>query len=644
MSAKPVTITGMTAANKTYDGTAAATLTGGMLTGVLGGDTVTVVPGSGTFASPNAGTWAVTATGFSLAGGSAGNYVLSAQPALANATITTRPLVLTGTRTYDATASAAAASLTISNKLSGDDLTLTGSATLAGKDVGARTLLVNYATPVRVRSATGFSSGSSSTSFTVTLNAAPANGNTLIAVISSRGTTADRVTGITSTGATWARVAQSANSSGSTTEIWSAPVGSGAATSVTIATLSGRCAGVVIEYSGILTASAVDQTAASPGGNSTSPVTGTTPITTQANELWIGGVGFRSSAPTMNTLLNSFISVASAQSGSTTATSNAKVYALESIVSTTGTATSGGTLDTPVIWSGAIATFKAASTSTLGLTGTSAANYTLAGLSGTVTITPKPLTVTGLTASAKAYDGLSAAALAGTAAFLTSEAAGTGTSGDGKPYTGDTVFPGGTAAGAFADPTVGTAKAVTVTGVTVTGSGSGNYTVTQPAGLSANLTARGLTITADNQSKTYGQTLTFASGSTQFTSSGLQNGETIGSVTLACAGGGAAAGVAPYPITPGAATGGTFTAANYTIGYVPGTLTVKPIDPATYQAWAADSAQGLTAGVNDGPLDDPDHDGIANLLEFVLGGAPLVSSQAILPVLTTHRRRLGFRV
>ena len=35
--------------------------------------------------------------------------------------------------------------------------------------------------------------------------------------------------------------------------------------------------------------------------------------------------------------------------------------------------------------------------------------------------------------------------------------------------------------------------------------------------------------------------------------------------------------------------------------------------------------------MNDGPLQDPDHDGIVNLLEFTLTGAPMVSSQAILP-------------
>ena len=53
----------------------------------------------------------------------------------------------------------------------------------------------------------------------------------------------------------------------------------------------------------------------------------------------------------------------------------------------------------------------------------------------------------------------------------------------------------------------------------------------------------------------------------------------------------------------------------------------------SYATWATNPAQGLSAGVNDGPLADPDHDGISNLLEFVLGGAPMVASKAILPTI-----------
>ena len=52
-----------------------------------------------------------------------------------------------------------------------------------------------------------------------------------------------------------------------------------------------------------------------------------------------------------------------------------------------------------------------------------------------------------------------------------------------------------------------------------------------------------------------------------------------------------------------------------------------------YAAWADGGAQGLTAGVNDSPAADPDGDGISNLMEFALGGAPMVSSPGILPVL-----------
>ncbi len=40
-----------------------------------------------------------------------------------------------------------------------------------------------------------------------------------------------------------------------------------------------------------------------------------------------------------------------------------------------------------------------------------------------------------------------------------------------------------------------------------------------------------LTVKADDDSKTYGETKTYGSGQTAFTSGGLQNGETIGTVT-----------------------------------------------------------------------------------------------------------------
>jgi fibronectin-binding autotransporter adhesin len=85
-----------------------------------------------------------------------------------------------------------------------------------------------------------------------------------------------------------------------------------------------------------------------------------------------------------------------------------------------------------------------------------------------------------------------------------------------------------------------------------------------------------LTVTANDQSKFYGSTFTFAGN--EFTPAGLKNNETIASATLTSTGAPSTASVAgsPYPIVASAATGGTFTASDYAITYVPGVFTVIP--------------------------------------------------------------------
>jgi filamentous hemagglutinin family protein len=107
---------------------------------------------------------------------------------------------------------------------------------------------------------------------------------------------------------------------------------------------------------------------------------------------------------------------------------------------------------------------------------------------------------------------------------------------------------------------------------------NGNYLFTQAAGNTSafTITTALLTITATNQNKTYGDTLNL--GTSAFTPTGLQNSETVGSVTLTSAGANALANVStsPYAITPSAAIGGTFVASNYTINYVNGVLAVNP--------------------------------------------------------------------
>src|SRR5207249_3549351 len=156
------------------------------------------------------------------------------------------------------------------------------------------------------------------------------------------------------------------------------------------------------------------------------------------------------------------------------ATAEGRLYTVDS-VSSGGTA--AGTLAAKDVGT------RAVTITGVTVTGTGSGNYTVTQQTGlTQTITAKALTVSGVTAACTIYDGTTTAKLGGTAAFLATEAAGSGTTSDGKPYSVDSVSPAGTAAGTLAAKDVGT-EAVTITGVTVAGTGSGNYTVTQPTGL-----------------------------------------------------------------------------------------------------------------------------------------------------------------
>ena len=59
----------------------------------------------------------------------------------------------------------------------------------------------------------------------------------------------------------------------------------------------------MVEYSGMLTSAAVDQTA-NATGIGTNAVTGTTSSTSLGNELWIGAIGLTNSAQTLGSVLN----------------------------------------------------------------------------------------------------------------------------------------------------------------------------------------------------------------------------------------------------------------------------------------------------------------------------------------------------
>ncbi len=100
ITAKSLSMSGLTAANKTYDGMDGASISnwGAVSTGV-GSETLTLNHGTAAFNNVNAGTRTVSATGYSLADGSGGglasNYQLSSTTATTTATIAKATLTVT---------------------------------------------------------------------------------------------------------------------------------------------------------------------------------------------------------------------------------------------------------------------------------------------------------------------------------------------------------------------------------------------------------------------------------------------------------------------------------------------------------------------------------------------------------------------
>jgi trimeric autotransporter adhesin len=134
-----LTVAGTTVGTKTYDGNTTASLSGSTLTGVLGGDSVTLGNDTtGTFISPNAGTEGVT-TGMTIGGGDAGNYLI-VQPVGVTGTINPYVLDLISTRVYDGTTNAYANLFGNGGVLTGIDgqtLILSGMGQVGDKNVGA---------------------------------------------------------------------------------------------------------------------------------------------------------------------------------------------------------------------------------------------------------------------------------------------------------------------------------------------------------------------------------------------------------------------------------------------------------------------------------------------------------------------------
>lgn len=139
---KALTITGVGAADKIYDGTVKADATGdAVLNDVVGEDIVTVKAGTAAFTDKDAGMQTVTFTDYGIEGKDAGNYTVS-QPANVTATISRKPVTITGTtaqnKVYDGTTAAKVDQTgDVTTKIDGDDVSVqAGAAQFTSADAG----------------------------------------------------------------------------------------------------------------------------------------------------------------------------------------------------------------------------------------------------------------------------------------------------------------------------------------------------------------------------------------------------------------------------------------------------------------------------------------------------------------------------
>ena len=489
-------VTGITAANKPYDGTTAATLTtsGATLEGVAPGDTVTLVTtgATGAFATKNVGTGiTVIVSGLSLSGADAANYTLTQPPTTAD--ITPAPLEVTGitasNKTYDRTAAAMinTSGAKLEGVVSGDTVTLvTSGATGAFATPGAGTGITVLVSGLML---SGASAGNYAlTEPTTTANITPAavdvNGITA-ANKPYDGTTAAM---LNITGA----MLQGVLNGDTVTLVTSGAIGTFATPNVGT--------GITVLISGL------SLSGADAGNYALTEPTTTANITPAAVDV------------------NGITAANKTYNGSTTATLNTSGAVLVGAVP--GDSVSLNT-------SGATGTFMTANVGTgiavivngLALSGSSAGNYNLIQPTTMANITPRALDVTGITASSKIYDGTTDADLNTAAATLMGL------------VPGDivTLITGG-ATGAFVSKNVGTGITVNISGLLLSGPQAGNYSLTEPT-TTANISAKALDVNGITAaSKTYDGKTTATLNTSGATLLGVVSGDSVTLVTTGATG------------------------------------------------------------------------------------------------------------
>ena len=177
----------------------------------------------------------------------------------------------------------------------------------------------------------------------------------------------------------------------------------------------------------------------------------------------------------------------------TSATISTTSAALSDVIGS-DSVTLGTSSATGVFQSKTVGTGKNVIVAGLTISGPDAANYLLTQPIVTASITPATLTVSGLIALNRDYDGTVTASLNTASAGIVGK------------FAGDTVILNtGGALGQFASKVIGTAKTVTISGLTITGTDAANYILTPPSA-TANITAKALVGSITAADKVYDAT------------------------------------------------------------------------------------------------------------------------------------------
>ena len=521
ISPKAITLEGITAENKVYDGgiSATAITTGAAFTGKITGDNLTV-SASGLFIDKNVGSSKNVTLTNTLGGSDLGNYTITQQES-ATAGITPKAITLTGItaedKVYDGgrAATGITTGAAFTGMIAGDNLTVSASGLFADKNVGS-------GKSVTLSNTLG---GNDLSNYTITKQES-ATAKITPKAITLEGIIADDKVYDGGTTAT-------ANINGATF------TGMVAGDNLTVAA-SGQFAD---KYLGSGKSVTLTNTL---GGSDLSNYT----ITQQESTL--------ADITTKTITLSGITAASKVYDGSTSATTTTTGAAFNGIIE-------GDNLT--VSASGLFSDKNAATGKTVTLTssygGTDIGNYNFNDqVTTTADITPKDITLAGFSAANKIYDSTTAATITGYGQL------------SGVLLADASSVIAGSGSAVFSDANVGTGKTVTGSGFNISGSEAGNHKLTTTTlSNTADITRRPLTITADAKQKTAGQVdppLTYQSEAFS-AGRGLFSGETLLGYLTRVAGETSGA----YPIKQGTVDNATNN--NYDIAFVSADLTVKTL-------------------------------------------------------------------